>query len=116
MRDGAARARASVASPGACRFGRPLVLETENTPVSDVYLLEAGLASIVARFPGGRDIEVGIVGREGMTGDAVVLGGFPIGEPAADRHSQPAGTDRRGARIRSAEEEYRRLIGRHLAR
>ena len=76
MRDGAARARASVASPGACRSGRPLVLETENTPVSDVYLLEAGLASIVARFPGGRDIEVGIVGREGMTGDAVVLGGF----------------------------------------
>ncbi|MDR9759684.1 hypothetical protein RJJ37_08540 [Rhizobium redzepovicii] len=53
-----------------------MVLETENTPVSDVYLLEAGLASIVARFPGGRDIEVGIVGREGMTGAAVVLGGF----------------------------------------
>lgn len=49
---------------------------TENTPVSDVYLLEAGLGSIVARFPGGRDIEVRIVGREGMTGDAVVLGGF----------------------------------------
>ncbi|RUM22261.1 Crp/Fnr family transcriptional regulator [Rhizobium vallis] len=53
----------------------PLILETENSPVGDVYMLESGLASIVARFPGGRDIEVGIVGREGMTGAAVILGG-----------------------------------------
>ncbi|MBY5334933.1 Crp/Fnr family transcriptional regulator [Rhizobium leguminosarum] len=53
----------------------PLILELENRPVGDIYILEAGLASIVARFPGGRDIEVGIVGREGMTGAAVMLGG-----------------------------------------
>ncbi|MGZ2504368.1 CRP-like cAMP-binding protein [Rhizobium beringeri] len=53
----------------------PLILEMENTPVGDIYILESGLASIVARFPGGRDIEVGIVGREGMTGAAVMLGG-----------------------------------------
>ncbi|ABC93955.1 hypothetical conserved protein (plasmid) [Rhizobium etli CFN 42] len=53
----------------------PLILEMENSSVSDVYILESGLASIVARFPGGRDIEVGIVGREGMTGAAVILGG-----------------------------------------
>ncbi|ANL37513.1 cyclic nucleotide-binding domain-containing protein (plasmid) [Rhizobium phaseoli] len=53
----------------------PQILETEDTPVSDVYIMESGLASIVARFPGGRDIEVGIVGREGMTGAAVILGG-----------------------------------------
>ncbi len=37
----------------------PLILEMEDTPVGDVYLLESGLTSIVARFPGGRDIEVG---------------------------------------------------------
>ncbi|MGZ2421997.1 CRP-like cAMP-binding protein [Rhizobium laguerreae] len=53
----------------------PLILEMEDTPVGDVYILESGLASIVARFPGGRDIEVGIVGREGITGAAVILGG-----------------------------------------
>ncbi|MBB2676159.1 UNVERIFIED_ORG: CRP-like cAMP-binding protein [Rhizobium esperanzae] len=53
----------------------PLVLELEDTPISNVYILESGLASIVARFPGGRDLEVGIVGREGMTGAAVILGG-----------------------------------------
>jgi CRP-like cAMP-binding protein len=47
----------------------------EDTLVGDIYILESGLASIVARFPGGRDIEVGIVGREGMTGAAVMLGG-----------------------------------------
>ncbi len=35
----------------------------------------SGLASIVARLSGGRDIEVGIAGREGMTGAAIVLGG-----------------------------------------
>ncbi|WP_183843108.1 Crp/Fnr family transcriptional regulator [Rhizobium etli] len=53
----------------------PLILEMENSSVHDVYILESGLASIVASFPGGRDIEVGIVGREGMTGAAVILGG-----------------------------------------
>jgi CRP-like cAMP-binding protein len=51
-------------------------LERPNAPVENVYFFESGLASIVARMSGGRDIEVGIAGRDGMTGTAVVLGGM----------------------------------------
>lgn len=50
-------------------------IERPNTPVEHVIFLESGIASIVARLSGERDIEVGIAGRDGMTGAAVVLGG-----------------------------------------
>jgi CRP-like cAMP-binding protein len=53
----------------------PYQIEKAHAPVDYVVFLESGLASIVARLPGGRDIEVGIAGREGMTGAVVVLGG-----------------------------------------
>lgn len=49
-------------------------LEFANRRVEHVYFLEHGLASIVARLPRGRDIEVGMVGREGVTGACVILG------------------------------------------
>lgn len=52
----------------------PLRLEQADTTIDAVYFLECGLASIVGRLPNGRDIEVGIAGREGMTGASVVLG------------------------------------------
>ena len=35
---------------------------------------ETGVASVVAEHPNGRRIEIGIIGCEGMTGSAVVLG------------------------------------------
>ncbi len=53
----------------------PYQIEKAHVPVDFVIFLESGLASIVARLSGGRDIEVGIAGREGMTGAAIVLGG-----------------------------------------
>ena len=53
----------------------PYQIEKAHAPVDYVVFLESGLASIVARLPGGRDIDVGIAGREGMTGAAIVLGG-----------------------------------------
>ena len=56
------------------RLDVPTQLEKPNGTIEDVYFLESGLASIVAQLPGGRDIEVGIVGRDGMTGAAVILG------------------------------------------
>jgi CRP-like cAMP-binding protein len=52
----------------------PLRLEQAETAINSVYFLECGLASIVGRLPNGRDIEVGIAGREGMTGVSVILG------------------------------------------
>ena len=49
-------------------------LEGRNKRIENVYFLEHGFASVVANGPGERSIEVGVIGREGMTGLAVVLG------------------------------------------
>jgi len=46
-------------------------LETRNTRVSTIYFFESGIASITSH--GDRQIEVGIIGSEGMSGIAVVL-------------------------------------------
>jgi CRP-like cAMP-binding protein len=49
-------------------------LERPNRRIDYVYFLEAGVASVVAVQPDETRIEVGLVGYEGMTGTAVVLG------------------------------------------
>jgi CRP-like cAMP-binding protein len=53
---------------------RETVLEAENTWPSHVYFLEDGLASVIALTPDGTQIEVGLYGREGMSGGALVHG------------------------------------------
>ena len=50
------------------------VLERRGKPIKAVYFPETGFASVVANG-GGRPIEVGVIGHEGMTGLPVVLGG-----------------------------------------
>ncbi len=45
-----------------------------NTPIEHVYFLEQGIASVVAATSQDRRIEVGIIGREGLTGIPVLLG------------------------------------------
>ena len=47
------------------------VLEEAGEPIKDVYLIQSGFASVVTgeKIP----IEVGLVGREGMTGLSAVL-------------------------------------------
>ena len=50
------------------------VLVQANEPIAHVYFMEEGLASIVAISPDNERIEVGHVGREGMTGEPVLLG------------------------------------------
>jgi len=49
-------------------------LETPNRPISHVYFLLDGIASVVATIPRDHRIEVGIIGRDGATGHAIVLG------------------------------------------
>jgi CRP-like cAMP-binding protein len=49
-------------------------LETAGQPIDRVYFLESGLASVVAKKRANGDAEVGIIGFEGMTGTAVVMG------------------------------------------
>jgi CRP-like cAMP-binding protein len=50
------------------------VLETASQRIDAVYFIDQGFASVVADGPGKRDIEIGIIGRECMTGLALVLG------------------------------------------
>lgn len=50
------------------------VLERPNHPIAHVHFPDAGLASVVAIAGGGRRIEAGLFGSEGMSGTAVLLG------------------------------------------
>jgi CRP-like cAMP-binding protein len=50
-------------------------MERPNKPIDTVYFMEAGIASVVAVQPDETKVEVGLIGREGMSGIAVVLGG-----------------------------------------
>lgn len=49
------------------------VLEQKGKPFKTIYFPEDGFASVVA--DGRRPIEIGVIGREGMTGIALLLGG-----------------------------------------
>ena len=68
------------------------VLERADQPVEHVYFPDTGLASTVAKAPLGRLIEVGIIGREGCTGSAVVMGND---RASYDSFMQIAGAGRR---------------------
>jgi CRP-like cAMP-binding protein len=49
-------------------------IEDSNKPIKHVYFPYDGVVSVVAVGTGGRESEVGLIGREGMTGINVVLG------------------------------------------
>jgi len=48
------------------------VIVEPNTPIAHVYFIEQGIASVIAISPKGERIEVGPVGREGMSGHVVI--------------------------------------------
>jgi CRP-like cAMP-binding protein len=48
-------------------------LQTHNRRIDHVYFIEHGIASVVTRDSGKQGIEVGIIGREGVTGLAVIM-------------------------------------------
>jgi CRP-like cAMP-binding protein len=50
-------------------------MERPNQRIETVYFMETGIASVVAVQPDETRIEVGLIGHEGMSGMAVVLGG-----------------------------------------
>jgi len=54
------------------QFLKPL--EQADRRIEAVYFIDRGFASVVADGPGKRELEVGMIGRESMTGLAVVLG------------------------------------------
>ena len=49
-------------------------IEESNKPIKHVYFPESGIISVVAVIGGDLQAEVGIIGREGMTGHAVIMG------------------------------------------
>ncbi len=51
------------------------VLERSGRPIKTIYFPDSGFASVVANGSSKHPIEVGLIGREGMTGLPVVLGG-----------------------------------------
>jgi CRP-like cAMP-binding protein len=71
-------------------------LETSKRRIDQVYFVEEGFVSVVANGSSKPSIEVGIIGREGMTGLAVLLGGE---RAAHDSYVQVAG---KGLRISAA--------------
>jgi CRP-like cAMP-binding protein len=56
------------------KLPRRTSLEEKGKDIKWVYFLDSGVASVVARVGTGREIEVGLIGLEGMTGTALVMG------------------------------------------
>jgi CRP-like cAMP-binding protein len=87
-------------------------LERPNRRIDAVYFPEAGFASVVAVQSNGKQVEVGLIGREGMTGLPIVLGNHrsPRGQIAVKDRK---GLERTaGGAYGTPEAEYHRLIGR----
>ena len=80
------------------------VLETRRKRIDHVYFVESGFASVVANGSDKPSIEVGIIGREGMTGLAIVLGGDRAQHAT---YIQVAGKGQRmsAARLREVDEQ-----------
>jgi CRP-like cAMP-binding protein len=78
-------------------------LERRKRRIDHIYFIEAGFASVVANGSDKLSIEVGIIGREGFTGLAVVLGDD---RAAHDTYIQVAGKGQRisAAKLRAADE------------
>lgn len=73
-----------------------LPIETEGAIVEQVYFPDAGMISVVAH-EAKKQIEIGLIGREGMSGMAVVLGNHRSPHEA---YVQMAGSAHRIATVR----------------
>jgi CRP-like cAMP-binding protein len=82
-------------------------LATRGKRVDDVYFIEAGIASVVGSGSG-KQIEIGIIGPEGMTGLVVVMG---ADRAPHDTFMQIAGKGLRisAAKLRELDEQSRTL-------
>ena len=49
------------------------VIEARDRPIERVHFLQSGILSVIATGSGDRQVEIGIVGREGMSGLACIL-------------------------------------------
>lgn len=79
-------------------------IEMPETAIKHVYFVERGIVSVVATDARNRSIEVGIIGPEGMTGLAVIMG--------EERAAQRAFVQLAGAAARISANDLRRAIDR----
>ncbi len=79
-------------------------LEARKKRIDQIYFLEAGFASVVANGSGKRQIEIGLIGREGMTGLGVIMGND---RATHETFMQAAGNGQRmsAVKLREADEE-----------
>jgi CRP-like cAMP-binding protein len=56
------------------KFAVRYSMEERNRPVRKVYFVESGIVSVVAKNGANREIEVGLIGCEGLTGIGAILG------------------------------------------
>ena len=79
-------------------------IEVRKKLISQVYFVESGFASVVANGSSKPSIEVGIIGREGMTGLGIVLGND---RAQHETYIQAAGTGLRisAANLRKVDEQ-----------
>ena len=49
-------------------------IESPNVPIEHCYFVESGIISVVAKSTRDRSAEVGLVGHEGVTGIAIIMG------------------------------------------
>src|SRR5882724_9157078 len=79
-------------------------LETRKKRIDHIYFIGSGFASVVANGASKPSIEVGIIGREGMSGLAVVLG--------SDRAQHETYIQVAGSGLRMDAKELRQAIDR----
>lgn len=79
-------------------------LEIRKRRIDQIYFIESGFASVVANGSDKPSIEVGIIGREGFTGLAVVLGND---RAAHDTYIQVAGKALRISAVKLREADAR---------
>ena len=77
-------------------------LEIPRKPIKHTYFPESGCLSVVADGPPGQRVEVGMIGREGMTGLAVVLG--------TDRTSSETVVQNAGSAMKVSVNEFRNAM------
>jgi CRP-like cAMP-binding protein len=77
-------------------------LETRGKAINFVHFPDSGIVSVVAHGSGERSIEVGLIGREGTTGSAVILG--------AERSAHEAFVQVEGAARRITTSHLRQLM------
>lgn len=78
------------------------MLERPNVPITHVYFPENGVVSVVVTAPDGRQIEAGVIGREGMTGLSATL--------SSDRSPHRTFVQMKGAATRVDVDTFRSVL------